>query len=127
MKYIKGLYLLFYIYILIFSIGCTTKYIPVESIKTEYVNKVEKDTILIKDREIITKTGDTVYIIKNIIEYKIKNRIDTVLKTDTIPIIKEVEIIKEVNKIKDWQLALMVLGGVMVTVFLFKILSMFKV
>lgn len=128
MKYIKGLYLLFYICILLFFIGCTTtKYIPVESIKTEYINKIEKDTILIKDKEFITKTGDTVYIIKNTIEYKIKNKIDTVLKTDTITVIKEIEVIKEINKIKDWQLILMILGGVMITIFIFKILSMFKI
>lgn len=109
--------ILIYLYIMFSFIGCTTtKYVPIESVRTEYINKVEKDTIIIDNTKVIKEKGDTVYITDVKYVYKTKNKIDTILKVDTIPIIQEVEVIKEINKLKDWQIILMVLGGGMVAV-----------
>ena len=120
--------ILIYLYIMFSFIGCTTtKYVPIESVRTEYINKVEKDTVIINNDRLIKEKGDTIYIVNTKYVYKTKNKIDTILKVDTIPIIQEVEVIKEVNKIKDWQLILMVLGGGMVAVVGYKIIRSIKI
>lgn len=115
--------ILIYMYIMFSFIGCTTtKYVPIESVRTEYINKVEKDTVIINNDRLVKEKGDTIYIVNTKYVYKTKNKIDTILKIDTIPIIQEVEVIKEVNKLKDWQVILMVLGGGMVAVVGYKII-----
>lgn len=113
--------ILIYLYIMFSFIGCTTtKYVPIESVRTEYKNKVEIDTIIINNDKIVKEKGDTIYITETKYIYKTKNKIDTILRIDTIPIIQEVEVIKEVNRIKDWQMILMLLGGGMVAVIGYK-------
>ena len=117
--------ILIYLYIMFSFIGCTTtKYVPIESVRTEYINKVEKDTVIINNDRLIKEKGDTIYIVNTKYVYKTKNKIDTILRIDTIPIIQEVEVIKEVNKLKDWQVILMVLGGGMVAVIGYKIIRL---
>ena len=117
--------ILIYLYIMFSFIGCTTtKYVPIESIRTEYINKVEKDTVIINNDRLIKEKGDTVYIVNTKYVYKTKNKIDTILRIDTIPIIQEVEVIKEVNRLKDWQIILMVLGGGMVAVIGYKVIRL---
>lgn len=117
--------ILIYLYIMFSFIGCTTtKYVPIESVRTEYVNKVEKDTVIINNDRVVKEKGDTVYIVNTKYVYKTKNKIDTILRIDTIPIIQEVEVIKEVNKLKDWQVVLMVLGGGMVAVIGYKVIRL---
>ena len=114
-----------YLYVMFSFIGCTTtKYIPVESIRTEYINKIEKDTVIINNDRLVKEKGDTIYIVNTKYVYKTKNKIDTILRIDTIPIIQEVEVIKEVNKLKDWQVILMVLGGGMVAVIGYKVIRL---
>lgn len=117
--------ILIYLYIMFSFIGCTTtKYVPIESVRTEYINKVEKDTVIINNDRLIKEKGDTIYIVNTKYVYKTKNKIDTILRIDTIPIIQEVEVIKEVNKLKDWQVVLMVLGGGMVAVIGYKVIRL---
>lgn len=120
--------ILIYLYIMFSFIGCTTtKYVPIESVRTEYINKVEKDTVIINNDRLIKEKGDTVYIVNTKYVYKTKNKIDTILRIDTIPIIQEVEVIKEVNKLKDWQVVLMVLGGGMVAVIGYKVIRLYGI
>lgn len=117
--------ILIYLYIMFSFIGCTTtKYVPIESVRTEYINKVEKDTVIINNDRLIKEKGDTIYIVNTKYVYKTKNKIDTILRIDTIPIIQEVEVIKEVNKLKDWQVVLMVLGGGMAAVIGYKVIRL---
>ena len=117
--------ILIYLHIMFSFIGCTTtKYVPIESVRTEYINKVEIDTIIVNNDRLIKEKGDTIYIVNTKYVYKTKNKIDTILRIDTIPIIQEVEVIKEVNKLKDWQVVLMVLGGGMVAVIGYKVIRL---
>ena len=117
--------ILIYLYVMFSFIGCTTtKYVPIESVRTEYINKVEKDTVIINNDRLVKEKGDTIYIVNTKYVYKTKNKIDTILRIDTIPIIQEVEVIKEVNKLKDWQVILMVLGGGMVAVIGYKVIRL---
>ena len=116
---------LIYLYVLVSIVGCTTtKYVPIESVRTEYINKIEKDTVIINNDKVIKEKGDTIYIRETKYVYKTKNKIDTILRIDTIPIIQEVEVIKEVNRIKDWQMILMLLGGGMVAVIGYKLIKL---
>lgn len=117
--------ILIYLYVMFSFIGCTTtKYVPIESVRTEYTNKVQRDTVIINNDRLIKENGDTIYIVNTKYVYKTKNKIDTILRIDTIPIIQEVEVIKEVNKLEDWQVILMVLGGGMVAVIGYKIIRL---
>lgn len=119
--------ILIYLYIMFSFIGCTTtKYVPIESVRTEYINKIEKDTVIINNDRLVKEKGDTVYILNTKYVYKTKNKIDTILRIDTIPIIQEVEVIKEVNKVKNWQVILMVLGGSTLALGGYKLIKVFK-
>ena len=115
--------LLIAILIFICASCTTTKYIdrpvPVETIRTEYVNQLYRDSVFVHDSIDRYVQGDTVYQYKYKYIYKYLNRTDTVVKTDSIEVpveVKTVEV-KEVNKIRWYQSALMWLGGLF-TIFL---------
>ena len=108
--------------------ACTTiKEIPVEVpiVKTEYVNIHTVDTIYKNKIVHIKEKGDTVYINEKEYLYKYKSVTDTIFKTDTITKVKYVEVEVEVNKLKDWQIILMVLGGILLGFCGFKLLRIF--
>lgn len=94
-------------------VSCTTtKYVPVETVKTEYINKV--DSVLIHDsiyQEVHTK-GDTVFLYKYLEHLKEVVRQDTIIRCDSIPVIVEVERQVITNKLNWWQNFLCVLGGI---------------
>jgi hypothetical protein len=117
-----------FLFILFISSCTTTKYveIPVENTKVEYRNRYTIDTIYKTDSTIITDKGDTVFIEKYKYLYKIKEIRDTVNITDTITVVNTVEVTKEINKIHNWQLILMILGGGLLGLIGYKILKIFK-
>lgn len=91
--------------------SCTSvKYVPVESVKTDsiYINKVEVDSIYMKDSVYIKEKGDTIYMYK----YKYLNRYklltDTMYVNRTDTIYNVVEIEKQLTK---WQKVKLDLGG----------------
>lgn len=103
------------IVLLLFILGscASTKYIevPVETVKTEYIDRTKVDTFIQKDSIRIIQRGDTIFQDKYKILYRIKEYRDTVNKVDTITKIQKVEVTKEVNRLKSWQQVLMVCGG----------------
>lgn len=110
--------------LLFICVSCTTtKYvdrpIPIETVRTEYVNQLYRDSVFVHDSIDRYISGDTVYQYKYKYIYKYLNRTDTVVKTDSIQVPVEVKVteIKEVNKIRQYQSALMWLGGLF-TIFL---------
>lgn len=118
----------FFVIFLVLSIfSCTTtKYVekpvdrivevPVEVVKTEYIHDTKIDSVFIRDSVDRWHEGDTFYIYKERTKFKYLNKIDTIIKTDTIS--KTIEVINEkrveVNHIKWWQKTLMWLGGLMI-------------
>lgn len=122
----KKLLLIFLIFI-ITSCG-TTKIIevPIDKVKTEYMNRHSIDTIIKNDSVVVKDKGDTVFLEKYKYLYKYINRTDTFIKSDTITKVHTVEVIKEVNRIKDWQRCLMVLGGVALLLWGYKLLKTLK-
>lgn len=109
----------FIITILLITILCScrsTKYIEVpvevEKIKTEYIVDHRVDSIYEKDSINIYSKNDTIFIYKERVQNKFIYKIDTVIKTDSIPYLVETKTVttKEVNILKWYQKILMYLG-----------------
>lgn len=91
--------------------GCrTTQYVPVENIKTEYKTRdsIRIDSVYRRDSIYVIDRGDTVYTYKDryLYKYLYLNRIDTVIRTDSIQIPYPVE-----KALTRWQKAKIELGG----------------
>jgi hypothetical protein len=80
-------------------IGCRTKYIPVETIRTQYIVKTDtllrQDSIILRDSVTVYTKGDTVYTTrltyKDRLRYIYKAKTDTIHQTDTINNVVTVE------------------------------------
>lgn len=115
MLYIKRLILktLFLLLFLTTIISCTTTKIvevPVETIKTEYIEQVKYDSIYSKDSIYIMQKGDTIYNNKVQYLYKYKYLRDTINITDTIPKIITVKDTQYINQLYTWQKILIIIG-----------------
>ena len=115
MLYIKRLILktLFLLLFLTTIISCTTTKIvevPVETIKTEYIEQVKYDSIYSKDSIYIMQKGDTIYNNKVQYLYKYKYLRDTINITDTIPKIVTIKDTQYINQLYTWQKLLIIIG-----------------
>ena len=115
MLYIKRIILktLFLLLFLTTIISCTTTKIvevPVETIKTEYIEQVKYDSIYSKDSIYIMQKGDTIYNNKVQYLYKYKYLRDTINITDTIPKIVTVKDTQYINQLYTWQKLLIIIG-----------------
>ena len=115
MLYIKKLILktLFSLLFLTTIISCTSTKIvevPVETIKTEYIEQVKYDSIYSKDSIYIMQKGDTIYNNKVQYLYKYKYLRDTINITDTIPKIITVKDTQYINQLYTWQKILIGIG-----------------
>ena len=116
MLYTKRIILktLFFLLFLTIVISCktTTKVIeiPVETIKTEYIEQVKYDSIYHKDSIYIMQKGDTIYNNRVQYLYKYKYLRDTINITDTIPTIVTVKDTQYINKLYTWQKLLITVG-----------------
>ena len=92
--------------------------IPVEVVKKEYIHDTKIDSIYIRDSIDRWQKGDTLYITKQHTKLKYINKVDTIVKTDSIP--KIVPVVKEVevNHIYWWQKSLMYIGVLVVIILL---------
>ena len=106
--------ILFFLLFLTIVISCktTTKVveIPVETIKTEYIEQIKYDSIYHKDSIYIMQKGDTIYNNKVQYLYKYKYLRDTINITDTIPTIVTVKDTQYINKLYTWQKLLITVG-----------------
>ena len=104
----------FFLLFLTIVISCktTTKVveIPVETIKTEYIEQIKYDSIYHKDSIYIMQKGDTIYNNKVQYLYKYKYLRDTINVTDTIPTIVTVKDTQYINKLYTWQKLLIAVG-----------------
>ena len=115
MLYIKKLILktLFLLLFLTTIISCTTTKtveVPIETIKTEYIEQVKYDSIYSKDSIYIMQKGDTIYNNKIQYLYKYKYLRDTINITDTIPKIITVKDTQHINQLYTWQKLLITIG-----------------
>ena len=92
--------------------------VPITNTKIEYRDRFLHDSIYVHDSIFTLIKGDTVYIYRNKETNHLINKIDTIVKIDTIKVPVEItktvtktEIqIKETNKLYWWQKSLMCLG-----------------
>ena len=86
------------------------KYVPVETVRTEYRTRdsIRYDSIYQRDSVYLMFKGDTVYKYKEkyLYKYLFLNRTDTVIKTDSIQVPYPVE-----RKLTKWQAIKIELGG----------------
>ena len=105
--------LLFLLFLtIVISCKTTTRVveIPIETIKTEYIEQVKYDSIYSRDSIYIMQKGDTIYNNKVQYLYKYKYLRDTINVTDTIPKIITVEKTQYINELYTWQKFLMIIG-----------------
>ena len=131
MLYIKRLILktLFLLLFLITIISCTTTKIvevPIETIKTEYIEQVKYDSIYSKDSIYIMQKGDTIYNNKVQYLYKYKYLRDTINITDTIPKIVTVKDTQYINQLYTWQKILIIIGIVFILYWIIKLVIYIK-
>ena len=124
----KALFILLFFALFFICTSCKTKQIitPVEVTKTEYINNVKYDSIYIHDsiKEIYKADTVFIHIIKEKYQYsKLK---DTIIRVDSIPVIKEVEVIREVNKLTKFQKIIMSFGILCIVWFFIKLLIKLK-
>ncbi len=97
--------------ILIFAVVATSlyscnsiRYVPVETVKTEYRDNFVRDSIYRYDSIFVKQTADTVFFERYKYLYRDKVVKDSVFVQDTIHIPYPVEVIKEVKKpLSSWQ------------------------
>ena len=102
--------------VLLCLVGCKTQYVPVETVRTEtqYIDRLQRDSIFVKDSVFLREAHDTVYITRWRTEFKEALRVDTfrIERIDTLNTIVEVEM-----KLTKWQQTKMDVGaGVMYAV-----------
>lgn len=106
----------------------TTKIVevPVEVVKKEYIYDTKIDSVYIRDSVDRWQKGDTLYITKWHTKFKYINKVDTIVKTDSIP--KIVSVVKkvEVNHIYWWQKTLMWVGGILSTCIIISLIHKLK-
>lgn len=102
--------------------GCyVDRFVPIEQVNTEYITKIQKDSIRVYDSIDRYISGDTVYLYKYKYIFQEKIKTDTFIQKDTISIPVEVKVTKEVNKILWYQEVLMWLGVILLLLASYKI------
>ena len=90
--------------------SCKTQYVPMETVRmeTQYIDRLQRDSIFVKDSVFLREKNDTIYLTKWRIEYREALRVDTfnIVKVDSINTIVEVE-----KKLTKWQRVKMNIGG----------------
>ena len=122
----KKILIIIFISLCLFSCKTTTKIVetPIETIKTEYVDKVQYDSIYLKDSILIMQKGDTIYNTKVVYQYKYKYLKDTINIKDTIQIPIKITEVKEVNKIYTHQWILIIVGFLALCYLVYKIINL---
>lgn len=119
----KGL--LIVIMLLVLASCATTKYVdrpvPIETVRTEYINQLYRDSVFVHDSIDRYIRGDTVFQYKYKYIYKYLNRTDTITVAERVEVPVELKVteVKEVNKLKWYQTSLMWLGGIVSIILLF--------
>ena len=107
---LKTLFLLLFLTTIVSCTSTKIVEVPVETIKTEYIEQVKYDSIYSKDSIYIMQKGDTIYNNKVQYLYKYKYLRDTINITDTIPKIVTAKDTQYINQLYTWQKLLIVIG-----------------
>lgn len=120
---------LIFIIILAFLTGCgAVRYVevPVDRVSIEYRDRYHTDTLYRRDSIVLKERLDTVFLERYRYVYRTKVTRDTVSVRDTVTVSKPVEVVREVNRLRNWQVILMILGGVAVAFGIYRIVVFFR-
>lgn len=108
--------------------SCATRtiHVPIETVKTEYRDKVLRDSVYLLDSILIRHKGDTVFLEKYKYLYRDKIVRDSVFRTDSIAVPYPVVETKEVKIYPRWLVILACLGCILVSYLGFKLFSNLK-
>ena len=114
-------------------IGCatsrpTSQVVEASLRDTVYVNKVLYDSVYIDNWYYTYHKADTVVVEKTKLEYRYKVMRDTIFRarTDSVPVIREVEVVREVRYVPWYAKVLSVVGWLFLIIIVFKIFFYFK-
>ena len=125
MLYTKKLIIgLIIIFIMVSCSTVRTVEVPLETIKIEYKDKIQYDSIYLKDSILIMQKEDTIYNTKIVYQYKYKYLKDTINIKDTIQIPIKITEVKEVNKIYTHQWILIIVGFLALCYLVYKIINL---
>ena len=82
----------------------TIKYVPIESVRTEYRNSATINSVFLRDSIFVKEKGDTLIVEKYRYLYRDRILRDSVIVRDTLCVPYPVEVVKEVKKpLTGWQ------------------------
>ena len=82
----------------------TIKYVPIETVKTEYRNTIARDSIFLRDSIFVKEKGDTVFLERYRYMYRDRILRDSLIVRDTIRVPYPIEVAKEIKKpLSGWQ------------------------
>lgn len=122
----KNLLIVLCILLLLSCSTTRTIEVPVETIKKEYIYDTKIDSIIVRDSIDRWYRNDTTYIYKERIRFKYKTRIDTIIRTDTIPKILTIEKEVKVNNVHWYQKLLMWAGSLSLMLLILYLYNKFK-
>jgi hypothetical protein len=108
------------------------KYVPVESLKTEYRDVFHRDSIFVQDSIYVyeKQRGDTIFIGIEKYSYLYRDKLirDSVFIQDSIKVPYPVEVIKEVKRggFQNWHVILMCIGSAAIAIVIYKIIGLFR-
>ncbi len=89
--------------VMLTSCKAKTVYVPVETVRVEYRDKLLRDSVHLYDSVLIKMKGDTVWLEKYKYLYRDKVVRDSVFKTDSIAVPYPVIEVQEVNRLTSFQ------------------------
>lgn len=90
--------------------ACKTRYIPVESVRTEYKDRFLRDSVYLHDSVFVMYRNDTVWLARFHTLYRDRVVRDSIFHTDTIKIPYPVVETRVENKLNLWQRIIQAIG-----------------
>jgi len=120
-------FMLWMLVLLLPACRTNTVYVPVETVRAEYKDRIQRDSIHHYDSVFVKMKDDTVWLEKYKYQYRDKLIRDSVFVTDSVQVPYAVKGDTEyVNHIYWWQTLLMILGAVALGFLIYKIYLFFK-
>ncbi len=93
------------LFFILFLTGCKTRtlFVPVETVRTEYKERLFRDSLRLYDSVFVKQKGDTLWLEKYKYIYRDRLVRDSVFRTDSVQVPYPVEVEKEMNRLSSFQ------------------------
>ena len=93
------------LFFILFLTGCKTRtlFVPVETVRTEYKERLFRDSLRLYDSVFVKQIGDTLWLEKYKYIYRDRLVRDSVFRTDSVQVPYPVEVEKEMNRLSSFQ------------------------